>query len=364
MRPFSAIYYMKENKAKTAISVFLIALTAGLFLLGNFIQSVPQSFATDLAYDDRFILISATSVDENFEEYSALLDDVKNDPRLHALERSARGFSALQYRTALGLMVGGISVVCNSAEDMETLFGHLGIACDCSGLRDHSLVISKDFANNRGIKLGDTLDRSFDSALSEIYTVDALIDSNSYTCFYLVEDNDRLLRMYVYSDKMQGNELRDYVTELAGDKKVQIARSMREQILPQFDMFYIIFYTVAFFISVIMAVTVNSVLTGQYLKRTYEFGVYRAIGRSRRELFLKCAAEILCMDLLAVLIGLAVEFVVSYLLNELVFHPKGIYLPYASAAAVLGYALCNSLIVIPLVLSKGRMCCKADVTEF
>lgn len=365
MKPFSAIYYMRENKTKTAICVFVIVLTAGLFMLGNFIWSMPLSYATDFLYNDQFVLVSATTADTaDFADYAAFLEDVKNDPHLKYLERSARGFTNLQYTTAIGLKTGTFNYICNSVDDLKKMFAHLDIECDYSALKHRSIILSKRFAANRGIKLGDTLDRSFDAYLEGSYTVDALIDSDAYTCFYVVEDNENLLRLYIYSDEMQGRQLHEYVEKLAGDKKIQISPSMRDAIIPQFRMFFVLFYTVTFFISVIMAVTVNSVLTGHYLKRSYEFGIYRALGRSRREVFAKCAAEILCMDALAVLIGLTVQLLASYLLNELCFKPNGIFLPYLSTPAVLGYTLCNVLIVVPLVLSKGRMCCRADVTEF
>ncbi|MBE5933960.1 MAG: FtsX-like permease family protein, partial [Lachnospiraceae bacterium] len=106
------------------------------------------------------------------------------------------------------------------------------------------------------------------------------------------------------------------------------------------------------------------VVTGQYMKRIYEFGVYRALGRSKREVKTKVAAEIIGMNVMACAIGIGISSIFTYLINELLYIPTGRYLLYFSDLGIKGFLLCDLLVVIPLVLSKGRMMCKADVTEF
>jgi len=100
------------------------------------------------------------------------------------------------------------------------------------------------------------------------------------------------------------------------------------------------------------------------MKRTYEFGVYRAIGRSRREVFRKIASEILLQDLIGIVSGLALVLLGTFLLNELVFIPTGKYLPYFSDLGVMGAVLCNLLALLPLIFFKSRAMNRADVTEF
>lgn len=69
---------------------------------------------------------------------------------------------------------------------------------------------------------------------------------------------------------------------------------------------------------------INSVAIEQYLKRTYEFGIYKALGRSRKGVKLKVAAEVLSMNFIACLI----------------------------------------LIIFTLLLSKEGLMSKADIMEF
>ena len=147
-------------------------------------------------------------------------------------------------------------------------------------------------------------------------------------------------------------------------RKVQVSAPERDEVLPQFYVFYVLFYVIDILIAVVLAVTINSVVTGQYLKRTYEFGVYRALGRSGKEVKAKVAAEVLSMNVIACLMGFAATFLFTYLINELLYKQKGLYLLYSSKIGFIGFLICDVLIALPLIMSKGRLMGKADVTEF
>ena len=72
----------------------------------------------------------------------------------------------------------------------------------------------------------------------------------------------------------------------------------------------------------------------------------------------------LSMNVLAVLAGAAVILLYTYLINSLLYEGKGLHLKYFSWIGLLGFLLCELLILIPVILSKGRRMGKADVTEF
>lgn len=363
-KPFSAFYYMKENRGRAVICIFMMFLATLMFLAGNYIHSELYTFEKELSYSDKLVVVGLMSTDEEFKDFADFTKAVEKDDKLHMVKSSARGFGGMQHGTVLDLEMGGWSYVFNSVQDMKDVFDHLGIEGDFSKCRHRSIIISQDFAKDRGIKLGDTVDHSFDDCFDGEYTVDAVIDDGSYCTFYVYEDNDSLGRLYIYSDTMEGDALYDYVKKLAGDRKVQVSGSERNTLLPQFYVFYVLFYLIDILIAIVLAVTINSVVTGQYLKRTYEFGIYKALGRSTREIKIKVAAEVLSMNGIACIIGFTAVFLFTYLINELVYQPKGLYLLYASKIGLIGFILCDILIVIPLILSKGRLMSKADVTEF
>lgn len=363
-KPFSALYYMRENRGRTVICVFMMFLATLMFLAGNYIHSELYTFEKEFEYSDKIVVAGLQSTDEEYRDFAAFIKDVEEDDKLKFVMSSALGFGGMQHGTVLELEMGGWSYVFNSAQDMQAVFDHLGIEGDFSACGHRSIIISRDFAKDKGIHLGDKVDHTFDKNLDGAYTVDAIIEDGSYCTFYIYEDDGHLGRLYIYSDAMEGEALYDYVRNLAGDRKVHISESERSQVLPQFYIFYVLFYVIDILIAVVLAVTINSVITGQYLKRTYEFGVYRALGRGGKEVRAKVAAEVLSMNLIACLVGFAAVFLFTYLINELVYRPGGLFLLYASKIGVVGFAICDILILVPLIWSKGRLMSRADVTEF
>lgn len=364
IKPFSALYYMKENRGRAVLCIFMMFLATLMFLAGNYIHSELYTFEKEFEYSDKLVVVGLQSTDEEFKDFADFKKAVEEDDKLGMVLSSARGFSVMSHGTVLNLEMSGYCYVFNSVRDMQEVFDHLGIDGDFSKCKHRSMIISQDFAKDRGIKLGDKVDEAFDKNLSGEYTVDAIIDDGSFCTFYVYEDDDNLGRLYIYSDTMEGEELYDYVKNLAGDRKVLVSEPERNFVLPEFYIFYVLFYLIDFLIAIVLAVTINSVVTGQYLKRTYEFGIYKALGRSRKEVKAKVAAEVLSMNLIASVIGFAVIFLFTYLINELVYKPKGLYLLYSSNIGIIGFIICDILIVVPLILSKGRLMAKADVTEF
>lgn len=362
--PFSAFYYMKENRGRAALCIFMLFLATLMFLGGNYIYSVLYCFDKEFAYSDKLVMVCLQSTDEEFRDFADFKRVVEEDNRLELVMSSALGFSGMSHGTVLKLDMGGWAYAFNSVSDMEKVFDHLGIEGDFSGCRNGSMVISQDFARDKGIKLGDVVDKSFDRNLDGEYTVDAIIDDGSFCTFYVYEDDDNQGRMYIYSDTMEGDALYDYVEKLAGDRRVQVTEREKDIVLPQFQVFFVIFYALDILIAIILAVVTNAVVTGQYLKRTYEFGVYKALGRSRGAVKAKVVAEVLSMNLAACLIGFLSIFLFTYLINELVYRPKGLYLLYTSKFGWIGFAICEGLILLPVIWSKGRLMSKADVTEF
>ena len=364
MNPFSSLYYLRENKGRAVLCIFMMFLGTFMFLGGNYVDSMIHTYDRSFEYFDKVVKVSAQTTDEEFRDFEAFVEEVKADPQLDYVRYSALGFPSLSHGTVLGLDIYDTCMVFNSVEDMKKVFDHLGIRGDLSGCRDRSVVMTEDLAKNRGVKLGDTLDKSDSNYLETTYTVNALLDEPGYGMFYLFANPENLYRMYIFSDTLQGEELYRHVAKLAGDRKVQIVQSYRKEVMPEMTILYVIFYAMVALVAVVLAVTINSVMTGQYLKRTYEFGVYRALGRSKGEIRRKVAKEVLSMNLLAVLAGAAVTLLYTYLINSLLYEGKGLHLCYFSRIGFLGFLLCEVLILIPVILSKGRRMGKADVTEF
>ncbi len=365
MNPLSAIYYIKNNKGRATLIIFMLFFTTLMFLAGNFIASIDWYWEKNIEHNEKMAMVEATPADTDYVQFHQVVKELEDDPKLHVLGRTGLGFPGLEWTSTIGIGMGGSSMVFSSKEDMETAFKALGLTADLSNVKDYSMVVSKAFARNKGLRLGDTADATVDKALDTTYTIDALIEEDTFTVFYLYETKpEDYFRMYVYSDSMEGDALYSYLTNLIGDRQVKLISRMKTEVHNSLVPMHIILIAGGFLLSVILAVTVNSVVNGQYIKRTYEFGVYRALGLSKGTVFRKCASELLLMDMIAIVIGAAVHFLLTFLLNELLYIPKGQYLPYVSWLGLTCFLISNLTVMVPMLIAKGVRMGRADVTEF
>ena len=246
---------------------------------------------------------------------------------------------------------------------MKTAFAELGIEGDLSDIKDGSVCVSSALARQYGLKKGDIVDASVHRNISGTWRLDAILEDDSYILFY-VDHTDVTYRMNIISRTHSGDELRSYIEGIRGELKGHVDTNLRTEIKKQFAPFELIFGVGIVLLSSILAVIINSVITGQYIARNYEFGVYRAIGLTKKEVFGKCASEILLMDLLAIAAGAVLILLFIFLGNELYYRPAGKYLPYISRIGIYGFLASNLLVILPTILLKGRSMCRADVTEF
>ncbi|WP_173472026.1 FtsX-like permease family protein [Eubacterium ruminantium] len=357
MKPFSAGYYIKKNKGRAIIIIFMMLLTTMMYMVGNYIESLWWNWGKGIEYDDKMAI--ATAVPPNIDEYRDFVNEINADENLIVFGQSGHSFGGELWKTTMGFEMGGTSISFKSVDDMKVVFERLGIKCDYTNLKNHSVVMSRMFADNLNKNIGDTFKDG-------LFTLDALIDDDSFVFFYIYEepDPDDWYNMMIMSDTMSGDELRNYVRNIIGDRNIAVGDGVKHGLEGPLGSVKYIFYAVVAIISIMIAVTLNSVITGQYIKRNYEFAIYGAIGISKKMIRRKVAKELLTMDFIAIVIGTIVIFFASFILNEMLYKPKGMYLPYFSIIGVIGVIIGNVLVVGPLIFFKGRKMCKIDVTEF
>ena len=126
IKPFSAFYYMKENRGRSVLCIFMMFLATLMFLAGNYIHSVLYPFEKEFEYSDKLVVVSLQSTDEEFKDFADFTKAVEKDDKLEFVMSSAYGFLSMQHRTVINLNVGGWSYVFNSVQDMQEVFDHLG----------------------------------------------------------------------------------------------------------------------------------------------------------------------------------------------------------------------------------------------
>jgi len=359
MKPMSAGYYITHNRSRAGILMFMMFLTTGMLVIGNYLSSFWWFCEEAETIKDGIVTVGALPTDEDMTDWNSFLEDLERDGDLIVMRRTGRGFRNEAIRSTLGFDMGAASsYVWNSREDMQRACDLLGIRCDCSAAESGSCFLSEKMADNLGLAVGDTLKNS-------PFRYAGQAEGAGFVVFYLYEDSeDKLGRANIMSERISGDELRARISEIAGDRKIQIVSDPVGWVKDQLGMVKLLFFPASILIAIVLAVTLNSVLTGQFLRREYEFAVYRALGVSRRTIRRKVTSELVLMDLIAVAAGLTVMLLLTFLLNELLYVPRGQYLPYVSGMGVFGLAVSNLALLVPACILKGRKMCRMDVTDF
>lgn len=366
MKPLSALYYIKENRMRSLIVIFMFMFTTLLYMAGNYVDSVYYYWDRYMEYTDKMLLVNGLSTDEDYEDFNSFYEDLLADDMLTVMPRTPQGSTGLSWTCTMGFDMGSASMVFETPEDLKTAFEAFGIDADLSDVSDGTVCISSALAAQYGLKKGDEISSAQIPGFVGRYPIAAILDDNSYIVFYVRsgEYEGSPVRLNVLGNGISGMELYDHLTEIKGDRKVDISEPSREAIHKQFEPFNLIFGVGIVILTLILAMIVGSVLSGQFMARRYEFGVFRAIGLSRGEVYFKIFRELAAMDMIAVAAGGALVFISSFLLNELYYIPDGKYLPYYSKTGLYAFLASNLLVLIPMFLLKGREMAKCDVTEF
>lgn len=362
MKPFSPLYFIRENRQKSVLLIFMIMLGYVIYLGGLYVTNPYDNWRVPVAYYDRVTKVNPASDDGDLSQFKAFREEIEADGRVLVLEMgSDNGFN---WKTVMGFETGRYSATFRSVEDFRLFCEYMGIECDFDNLKDGSLVMSEMFAQNRGLGLGDIVDSDFDASVHAPYTLDAVTDEEGYILHFISEEPPDVPELMLLGNGIDGEELYDIVYEIQKRHKVSVYDVLKHRLDSQFRTFDMIYLFIVLLLSVILAVTINAVFVGIYQRRNFEIAIYRAIGISKYRIVGKLAGELLWMDVIALGAGGVLFFPGLYLANNCLLYPSGLYLRYFHPMALCGLAVCNILVFIPLVLGRCRQMWKADICEY
>ncbi len=367
MKPFSPIYYIKENRRKCILLIFMLFLSYAVYLGGLYVTNIRDNWNLMLGQKRQCVVVLAKNSDTEGKEMKAFAEQIEKEGRAEVI-RSGRS-NALMWNTIMGFTSGSPTYTFCSVEDFKKYCNFLSIECDFDKLKSGSFVLSDRFAKNLDLKLGDKIDKEYDQNIYGSYTLDALTEEDGY-CQYYIDGSKQNSGMFMLigrekdGETLRGQALSDYAEQLKQQFDVVIDEDVTERIDKQLKPIHTIYIFLVFLIAVIMAVTINAAFIGMYQKREYEFAVYRAIGISKKEMVGKVAGELLVMDMIALVSGAGISMLFLYLYNHFVLYPVGKYLRYFHPIALLGLLVCNVMVIIPLIVTRCKRLLRADICEY
>lgn len=365
MKPFSPLYFIKENKARCAVLIFMIFLSFAAYLAGLYVMNIITSFDDfgEELYDSvAFMHVNARD-EESFQSYWEATEAVRQDEDVRLVDLGY--YNYLNMECIMGFTVGYQSLTFISKEDFKLFCEMNDISCDVNSLSGRSAVMSERMANRLGLKVGDVLTPEEFSGVSEPFTLEAITNQTTYAYYFLAEGAEPMNAM-VLNTGLEKSEFAAYLDCLEEQYPVRMHgyEEDKAETNRTFSFLPKIYIAVLVLLAVIMAVTVNAVFVGVYQSRTFEFAVYRAVGMGKRKITGKIVGELLWMEGIALIGGGALFFLGLYLFNHLVLYPKGLYLEYFNNVAFFGLALCNVIILVPLILTRCRQMHRADICEY
>lgn len=360
MKPFSALYFIKENKIRCMLLVFMIFLGYAAYLGGLYATNVRDGWKLPFKYIDKMALVSFDGTqEEEIEKLEAFERKTDHDGRIKMLPVSRQ--NSLNWKTIMGFEIGQYAYTFASVEDFKVYCAYMGVDCDFDKLKNGSMIMSGKMSRNKDMKVGDKIGRSDVETIFGEFTLDALTEEDGYTIYFIdkkLSANDSVMLL---SDELDGKGLKNYALEEYGSYEDE---NLKESIDNQFDFLYSIYVFIVLLMALILAVTICAAFVGMYQRRNFEFAVYRAIGISKQRIIGKISGELLWMDFAAIAAGGIIFFLGLYLFNNMVLYPKGQYLCYFHPLALSGMGLCNIMVVIPLIVTRCRQMLKADICEY
>ncbi len=365
MKPFSPLYFIKENKARCAVLIFMIFLSFAAYLAGLYVMNVITSFddfGEELYDSTAFIYLKARD-EAAFQGYRDVTDAVRQEQDVRLVDLGY--YNYLNVESIMGFTVGYQSLTFLNKEDFKLFCEMKDISCEVDSLGSRSAVMSERMANSLGLKIGDVLTPEKFNGVSEAFTLEAITNQTTYAYYFLAEGAEPMNSM-ILNTGMGKEEFASYLDSLEERYPVQMHGYEEDKAETDrtFSFLPKIYIAVLVLLAIVMAVTVNAVFVGVYQSRTFEFAVYRAIGMGRRKITGKIVGELLWMEGIALIGGGVLFFLGLYLFNHLVMYPKGLYLDYFNNVALFGLILCNVIILVPLILTRCRQMHRVDICEF
>ena len=365
MSPLSAIYYIKQNRMRCTLLIFMFILSYVAYLGGLYITNIRTTFDFELERWEHVATVYPLDDDVDFAEFEKMGEILSEEEGITVLQAGVVG--SLFTKSIMGFdnMYTGFSFC--SVEDFKTYCRVVGIECDFDALKEGSLIMSSFAANNRGMKVGDELKENENEFAPSGYTLDAIVEADGYCYYYIDNGKHGTNKGYiVLADGMSDAEFNQYVQNIREERKVGIVthQSLGENLDRQLNSMNYIYMFIVVMLAIVMAVTINAAFVGMYQHRQAEFAVYQAIGIGKKRIVGKILGELVLMDCIGLVVGGAMLILGIYLMNQLVLIPQGMMLFYYHPLALGGMLFCNMLVLVPLLVSRSRQLLKADVCEY
>lgn len=378
MKPFSAFYYIKENKKRALTLIFMIA-TIAICYLGELYVTNPMDAYKDACEPlkgSTVILPTYDDIDNvQLEAAKAEVNELLTQGEIsYILDFSNQ--NQLYLNSVMSFEMDTPMATLKGQEDFNIYNSIFKIMPQEYIVQDKQVLLSEQMAKHFGKEVGDTISPTEKGVLrltgeftvGGIYKAKGMegvfIDSEAYfgNGFMLLRNESHLAD--ASKEEQAFAELSEQLVEKYPMLYFSTFSELTQTVEKQMASFDLIYFGIVAMLTFVLAITVNATFVGAYDRRMYEFSVYKALGFSQREISKKIIKEILLINLLGVLVGGVIIIAGVYLVNEMLLYPSGLFLSYFKVEGLIAALVCDLIIIIPVIISKTRQSRKYDISEY
>jgi ABC-type lipoprotein release transport system permease subunit len=314
-------------------------------------------------------------------DWDFMVDKLQSLPSVSSLI-PVNGSPRIRYTNEISFRISQGVIVFTSTEDLAAMNQVTQLVSNITNLpQEGEIILSEGLAKNANIKVGDILTSGgtlfyFDTPLKVKYIYPSLDYSAYAVDSAAIPYSLIILRKGDASDTLGKDKLlgeNALIQQFADDlETVDIPNvvylttfeNQYADLKNQMPIYNMIFYSVVILVSIVLAITINATLIEAYGKRKSEFSIYHAIGIPRQKLVCKIIKEIALINLLGLTAGLILNLVILFVINQLIFYPRGLGLPYFSWNAAIATLLCDLSAIMPSTLLRIRNIKQYDITKY
>ena len=131
MKPFSAMYFVRENRTRCFLLIFMLFLGYVAYLGGLYVTNPRDNWELPVAYYRRMVRVNDTAGDK--ENFSHFLEEVEESGRATVIKIGL--YNAFNWNTVMGFDNGQVGLTFLTVQGFKTYCAVMGVACVFANLK-------------------------------------------------------------------------------------------------------------------------------------------------------------------------------------------------------------------------------------
>jgi lipoprotein-releasing system permease protein len=332
-----AARFLKSTKGQTALIALGIAVGVSVqIFIGSLIQGLQKSLVNKTIGSSSQITVSSTSSDKLIDNYSEILNKVKNsDERIKNVSMVSDGPALIKNDSkTYSVLLRGMNI-----QDSDKIYNlKSGIYEGKAPENKFETLMGKDLKEELNLKLNDKIDIITNSGKIQSLTITGFYDLKVATInkSWLVTDFDTVKELFSTGDKITGIEMQvtdvfkadEIASKVSANinsdaVKVDNWKAQNASLLSGLNGQSASSYMIQVFVMISVVLGIASVLMVTVVQKSKQIGILKAMGIKDRQSSLIFLFEGFLLGIMGTVIGVALGLGLSFSFSTFVKNPDG-----------------------------------------